>query len=193
MSNSPEIKKYLKELLIRGASQADAARLAEVSLGYVSQLMSEEEFRKDVELQRGLKLAERASREVRAAGIYDKYLDLEDELLTGLKKQIGLMKVHEKVRLLQAVSAKKAPEIPRHGGEEKGSAPLVNITLQQLPNQRFVMNAQSEIVSLGSTDFVPMSGIALKELAREVEKERLPRSVEEINRLFELEAPALSL
>lgn len=161
-----DTKKMVLELLVRGASHADAARVADVSIGYITQLMSEPEFAKEVAVRKAATMADFTTREDRASKIYEMHLTLEEKILQNLTRQVNFMKPGEQLKLLQVVSAKKAPPSPPVLPNAGQNATLVTISVAQTNNSQFVMNSNKQIVAVGDTTLAPMSANQLKEMAK---------------------------
>lgn len=167
MSTNHDKQKMIFELLIRGSSQTEAARIADVSIGYVSQLLSEPQFAAEVAQRKAITMQDASAREERANRIYGMNMDLEEKILENLKRQVNFMKPHEQMKLLQIVSTKKAPPPPPViPNQNNQNATLVTIAVSQTANTQFVMNNNKEIVAVGDVALSPMSPAQLKDLAR---------------------------
>jgi len=169
-------KKMILELLVRGASHADAARISDVSIGYVSQLLNDSTFAAEVAQRKAATMQDAAVREDRANKIYGMHLDLEEKILANLVRTVNFMKPHEQMKLLQVVSTKKAPAAPPVLPNAGQSATLVTISVAQTNNSQFVMNSNKEIIAVGETVLAPMSPAQLKQLA----KDHQPQLVDQV-------------
>lgn len=167
MSTQHDKQKMILELLVRGSSQSDAARIADVSIGYVSQLLQEPEFAAEVAQRKAVTMQDASERENRANKIYGMNLDLEEKILQNLQRQVNFMKPHEQMKLLQIVSTKKAPPPPPVlPNQHNQNATLVTIAVSHTNNSQFIMNNNKEIIAVGDTTLSPMSPQQLKDLAR---------------------------
>lgn len=167
-----ETKTYIAELLGRNLSPAQVCQLANVTPAYVSQLLSDAEFSARVDAQRIASLQNASNQESRASRVYDQYLDLEEQLLRNIAQQLPLMRTGEKVRLLQAISQKKAPPPPVAPATTVNNN-LVNISLPAVAMQRFTTNANKDIVAIGDTSLTPLDSPALKKLVQAVDAEAI--------------------
>lgn len=165
-------KTYIAELLGRNLSPAQVCQLANCTPAYVSQLLSDPEFSARVDAQRIGHLQTASDQESRASRVYDQYLELEEKLLTNITQQLPLMRTGEKVRLLQAISQKKAPPPPVTAPTTVHNN-LVNISLPAVAMHRFTTNSKKDIVAIGDTSLTPLDSPALKKLVQAVDAEEI--------------------
>ena len=70
-----DTRAYILDLLSRGASAADTARLANCSPAYISQLQGDAQFSAELAEKRALHAAERDSRAQKVQKIHQNYLE----------------------------------------------------------------------------------------------------------------------
>ncbi len=183
---------YILDLLSRGAAAADVARIVNCSASYISQLLNEEAFARDLASKRSVHLSERNSRAQKVQAIHDQYLTIEETLLRNLGQQAkaNLLKPIEQMKLLQVVAGKKEPAQAMQENISPGQITnITNISLPAMVAAKFVLNENKEIIGTESgTSFAPMSGVALKSFAEERTPERkaIPQisKTEDIMNLF---------
>lgn len=164
-----DTQNFIIDLLARGCSQEDAARLSQVSPGYVSQLLTAEDVKKKVEERRAVYKAEQDQRAQRVQQIHDDYLRVEKQTLASLERDMGMMRPGERVKLLSVLAAKKEPAPLLATGTESGAPRIsVQVVLPAIVAQKFVMNERREIIGMDNgTTFAPMNSSRLVAEARE--------------------------
>lgn len=168
---SQNAAQIISNLLARGATHAQAAAAADVSVGYVSQLLSDAEFCAAIEIARLAHVEDSGKRDSAAGRIYDKTLLLQEKLIDALTVDSKFMKPMDKARLLQTILTVKAPP-PTALDPHKHAATMVQITLPVIAAMDFTLSPTKEIVGLGSTAFAPMPTSQLKALAQNREHAR---------------------
>ncbi len=166
---------YICDLLARGTTQEMAAQLAQVSAGYVSQLLAQEAFAAAVEQKRAGFLIERNERNQRVQDIHDDYLRLEKLTVSTLERDLSIMRPGERVKLLQVLGSKREPMAPLVDPRAAAGMPALAVTVN-LPKQiaaQFVLNSNREVIGMDDGKiFAPLSTKALvaEAKAQEVEE-----------------------
>lgn len=177
-----DTRAYILDLLSRGASATDVARLANCSPSYISQLQGDEQFAAELSEKRAVHAAERDGRAQKVQKIHQNYLELEEILLQKLSVQAkaGLLKPIEQMKLLQVVASKKEPLNPLENTQTAAPASVTQITLPVQIAAQFVINHNKEIIGTDSgQSFAPMSTKGLQEMAA---KRALPAPKEQLNK-----------
>lgn len=137
------------ELLGAGTSNQIVAATLGVSDSYISQLLSEDEFKEQVIALRYEHLSRHNSRDA-------KYDAMEDKLLESLEKTLGLL--YDPMKILKAISVINAA---KRRGEESPEAmaqnnTIVNLTLPNAVMQRFKVTQNSEglIIEAGDQSLI---------------------------------------
>lgn len=175
-------RSYILDLLSRGASAADVARLANCSPAYISQLQGDPTFSSELAEKRAIHAAERDGRAQKVQKIHQQYLELEDVLLQKLSVQAkaGLLKPIEQMKLLQVVAGKKEPLNPLENTQSAAPQGITSITLPVQIAAQFVLNTNKEIIGTTSGEsFAPMSTKGLQEMAAQ---RALPKPKEQVTK-----------
>lgn len=157
-------KEQIKQLLQANCSITDAAATVGCEVSYVSQLMTDEEFAKDIITYRILNLQEQTNRD-------KKYDSLEDKLLAGLELKLeqgmALMKTETILRAIQAINGAK-----RRGAVAEAPSTVVNnvinLTLPSHIVRQFQVNPQNEVITVGEKNLISMPASRLLEKVKEV-------------------------
>lgn len=135
------------ELLGAGVSQEATASALGVTASYISQLMAEEEFAKQVAEMRFTQLHAHTKRD-------NKYDGIEDKLLDRMEQSLPLMiKPNEILRALQVVNAAK-----RRGSQAQelpvGQHAQVVLNMPVKLVQKFVTNIQNQVIAVEGKDLI---------------------------------------
>lgn len=148
------IKGRIKKLLISGAIPAEVSRAVGVSESYISQLMQDANFAKEV-------LSGRAGTATGKAELNAQYDRVEGKLLTKLESNIpSLYKTGDILNALRVVGSRKREPIVEPPSDA-GNRPVVHLHLSQRIAQKFIVNQNKDVIGLGETTFIPMSSTEL--------------------------------
>lgn len=155
------------ELLGTGVTAATAAATLGVSDAYISQLLSEEEFKEQVVARRVLSLSKHNARD-------DKYDALEDKALEMLEKTMPfVMDPMKLTRIIQTLNSAKrrgasAPEAI------SGQTQIVQLVLPNVIMEKFsvVKNADNMVIEAGDQKLITATSMNLTK--RLEERKRLP-------------------
>ena len=146
-------------------TQADVAKVLNVTESYVSQIVSEPDFQQKLSAARVKNLVEETEHDDKLGKTEAKALDRVNTMLDYVTKPL------EAARIFQILNASK-----RRGVTEAEKALVVNsqntVVMLQLPEvvkQKFITNANNEVVQIGDRPMVTMDSQLL--LAKTKEKE----------------------
>lgn len=154
-------KNKIKRMLISGVKAADVSKAVGVSEGYISQLMDDVNFAKDVQ-------AGRAGNAVGRVNLNAKYDSVEEKLLTRLEQNIpNLYKTNDIVNALRVVGSRKREPIVEKPPEFNGNQ-VVHLHLSPRIANKFILNGRKDIIGLGEQTFIPMSSLELLKEAKQM-------------------------
>ena len=148
------IQGQVLEMLGNGLSPEVTAAALGITAGYVSQLVSEESFSKQV--------AERRFTNLQAATTRDrKYDNIEDTLATKLEDSLALMfKPTDIVRTLAVVN-----NLKRRGADAPANTTInqtvVNLILPDVLTHKFKVNENNQVVSAGNQELITIQSAHL--------------------------------
>lgn len=173
-SQTPELPKPRKEytgvagrilrFMCGGATAIQAANACGVSESYVSQLASEESFQSQI--------AEKLSKDFEvAAQIDENYQEIEKLLSKRLRDVTSYMtNVDQITRTLKTVSAipkKVQPKVPLNSETGGGAVTPVSLAIPIVAKNVFIVNPNSEIVSLNGKELTTLNSKSLDSLLSE--------------------------
>jgi len=144
-----------------GCTPIQAANACGVSEGFVSQLCAEEDFQKQIE--------EKLSKDFEVAiQIDENYSEVEKVLSKRLKDMTSYMtNVDQITRTLKTVSAipkKVQPRIPLNGETNPTAIAPVSLAIPIVAKNVFILNPNSEIVSLNGKELTTLNSKSLDSL-----------------------------
>jgi hypothetical protein len=160
----PQVKRYdgtagrILEMLGNGLAPNVVSSALGVSESYISQLLSEEEFSRQVTTLRYTNL--------QAATTRDRSYDaIEDALIAKMQDLLPLMyKPMEVLRAITVINAAK-----RRGADAPDNTvihqTIVNLTLPQVATQRFITNVNNQVIAAGEQELVTIGANNLTSLA----------------------------
>ena len=165
------MKEKVKELLGMNLKPVVVASAVGVSESYISQLLSDAEFSKEVQELKLRNLSETIERDKRWDGLEDGLLQrLEDILPMGFTRPMELL------RALQVVNAAKRRSTPQEAATAT-SMTIVPLLIPAVVASKFVANAQGQVVEVEGRTIatMPASVVAEKLLEKDTSraKERL--------------------
>ena len=161
------------ELLGSGVGSEAVAAAVGVTPGYISQLLSNEDFAAAVSSRRCESLAANNERD----GRYD---SIEDKLLVKLEKSLPLMiRPMEITKALHAVNSCK-----RRGQASTDTTPnkqvIVQLVVPTQIAQKFTTNVNNQVVKAGDQELLTISSaVLLKQTEAKLEQELTPPTLEE--------------
>jgi len=152
-----------------GLHASQAANACGVTESFVSQLCTEEDFQKQIE--------EKLSKDFEVAIQIDKnYTEVEERLSKRLNEMTSYMtNVDQITRTLKTVSAipkKVQPRIPLNPESEQGAIAPVSLAIPIIAKNVFIVNPNSEVVSLNGKELVTLNSKSLDSLLQ-VRRERV--------------------
>jgi len=142
------------DLLGNGVSPEQTAAALGVSPGRISQLLSEEEFAKQVAQRR----YEALSRHNKRDSDYD---DMEDKLLKKLSDCLPMMvRPMEILKSIQIINAAKRRG-SQHLDNSSEQKPIVELTIPVTILQQFVTNPQGQVITAGAQSLETMQSGSL--------------------------------
>lgn len=177
MSNTEITTKHLKiytgqaakvlKFLQNGCTETQAAEAVGVTLGYVSQLCQEPDFREQI--------GDKLQQDFEAAIETDKnYAEVELEISRRLKKMtpfiLSLDDLLKTTRVLSTVKKKVAPAVnPGSNGDSNNPSRSVKMILPQITiNNNFIVNPNSEVVAIGDRQLTTLNANSIDALAQRV-------------------------
>src|SRR6267378_2240005 len=144
-----------------GCTPVQAANACGVTESFVSQLCTEEDFQKQIE--------EKLSKDFEVAIQIDKnYTEVEERLSKRLNEMTSYMtNVDQITRTLKTVSAipkKVQPRIPLNPESEQGAIAPVSLAIPIIAKNVFIVNPNSEVVSLNGKELVTLNSKSLDSL-----------------------------
>lgn len=167
---SPTESRALK-LLGDGLSPDVVASACGVSTSRISQLLSDEEFSKDVAELRYKSLAAHTERDA-------KYDDLEDVLLKKLQGSLSMLFDPMKIsKILSQINAAKrrGASTPDHLTEK---AAVVHLTMPTQIIQQFIANQNNQIVKIDDQDLITVQSGNMSKLLEHSKKEKELQNVQ---------------
>lgn len=163
----------IKELLGQGLSNSVVASAVGCSPSYITQLMEDEEFAREVQLR----LAGKAKEGIARDGKWD---DLENATLDRLKQVVHLVtRPSDLVRI--AGIANNAKRMARELGNTGDiTAPIVNLNLPEGAVIKFQMNSQAQVVEIDGRSTAALPTNQLARLLAEKKQKQLENSPNDI-------------
>ena len=150
------------ELLGSGVSSEATAAALGVTESRISQLLSDEEFSKQVITLRYKKLSQHNERD-------KKYDNLEDKLVEKLERSLPLMIKPELIlKAIQTINSAKRRGVdsPSHMGENQT---VVKLTLPTAIVNKFTVNTNNQVVKTGDQDLVTIQSGTLLDHVKDEE------------------------
>ena len=149
-------------------TQADVAKVLNVTESYISQITSTTEFQEKLSAARVQNLKKETEHDDKLSTTEAKALDKVNAMLDYVTKPL------EAARIFQVLNAAK-----RRGATEAEKATVINnhntVVMLQLPDvvkQKFITNQQNEVVQIGDRPMVTMDSQLLLAKAKENENEQ---------------------
>lgn len=166
------MKNRIRNLLINGLTASEICTIVSCSPSYVSQLLKEEEFRKEVEAGKIAAQEQRSEED----HIDTRYQNVEHKILTSIEGSLEEASLGEKVRALEMIQKRQDSKFMRKNpAPEAGTSITMNVVSLQLPNQAarqqlplVQMNSDSEIVAIDGKVLAPMSSDGVKSLFQRI-------------------------
>jgi predicted transcriptional regulator len=144
-------------LLVAGCTQVQVASALGVTESAITQMLSREEFARQVMEGRIKQLTSQTERD-------RKYDSLEDTLLEKLEASVGMLyKPTEITRTLQAINAAKRRGLDSPATSQSSTVQVVTITLPTQIVQQFTTNINNQVIQAGSQSLLTMQSSALAE------------------------------
>ena len=179
------MKERIKNLLINGLSASEISTVVGCSPSYISQLIKDEDFKREV--NEG-KMAAQASR-TEEEHIDNRYQTLEHKILSSVEDSLAEATLGEKVRALEMIDKRTENRYRRKNPvpTTPGVAIQMNVVSLSLPahavaknNPVIQMNEQSEIVAIDNKALAPMSSDGVKNLFSQISAAQQQKVLEEI-------------
>lgn len=190
-----DLTDQIKEMLGCGISQSAISSTLGVDPSYISQLLTNDEFRNDVQRKQIVNLKGATDR--------DKKLEaLEDKAIERLSQTIDFVtKPMEAARILSIVNNTKRRGAEVNGQNAAGGAPIVNLVIPEAARVAFTFNESMQIIDVQGRSMAPMPTTRVQEMLAERKKQRVQiqdaNAAEKIyerlggETLVKLEAPAV--
>lgn len=167
------MKDRIKKLLATGMKPVDIASVVGCSPSYISQLLADEDFKKEVA---ALMVSSQEEKD-EDQHLDTRYQNLEHKLVTSLEQDLPNADFKEKLRALEVVAKRqnerriqKAPTIasPTHQ-----SIHITNIGLPahalMAPRPVVELNQKNEIISIDGQPLAPMSSTGVKNIFNQIQ------------------------
>lgn len=143
------------DMLGNGLTPAACAQALGISESYVSQLLSDEEFSKQVTAKRFTNLQKHAERD-------NSYDELEDKLLTKMSDLLPFMhKPMEVLRALQIINGAKRRSAGSTQDNVTVHSTIVTLQLPQMIQNKFIKNSNNQVISAGDQELVTIDSSQL--------------------------------
>lgn len=160
------MKDRVKQLLIKGYKASEISGIVGCSPSFISQLLKDEEFLKEVEAGKLVDQAEKTEE----THLDNRYERVEHKLLDAMIDTMESASLGEITRAVEVINkrkeAKRAPPAQTNTGIQVNVVSLV-MPAHALPSQQaatITMNEKQEIIAIGGRALSPMSSDAVKNL-----------------------------
>lgn len=182
------MKDRIKTLLINGHKAGDVASILGISPSYISQLLSDPDFKKEVETD----LLERIGTDTDEEEKDKRYDRLEHRIITEISTSLGEASFGEKLRALEVINKRSdsilASKRPVLQGQLPGTIQIVQIGLPlhvaKNLSTDIVLNSQSEIIAIEGKPLAPMSSNGVKNIFAEIATRIDAQRVEEEQKIL---------
>lgn len=162
------MKERILTYLAQGLKPAQVSSILGVSPGYISQLLSQEDFKESLKEARTVALKEGDT----DIALTNKYTAVEHALLNAMEGQMAIAELPALARALEVIGTrqeKRAQRLAQPVGQNTNNQVVVNITLPshaipELSAPNYQLNAQREVVSVDNKTIAPLSSSGVKSL-----------------------------
>lgn len=179
------MKDRIKALLIGGLKASEVASVVGCTPAYISQLLAEEDFKKEVEAGRILEAKEKTEEQ----HIEQRYQNLEHKLISAISEDLPNAEFGQKLRALDTVGRRlderrkiRLPMVnPLPHAPSSTTYAIINIGLPAhaipTPAPIVEMNEQREIVAIDNQALAPLSSTGVKSIFEQMlERKKLQRA-----------------
>lgn len=166
-SKQDAIAKYLAQ----GLKPSQVASLTSVTPAYISQLVKQEDFLKEVEARRESLSGTEVEVEER---INSKYLALEDKLIDKISEAADFAEGRELSKFLEVVTNRHDKRLAR---QRPTSSQIVNVVSISLPAHaapeplNYQLNSNAQITAIGNRLMAPLSSEGVRNLFKQMAPE----------------------
>lgn len=157
------MKDRILSYLGQGLKPADVASIVGCSPSYISQLLTDPDFK-----AQALALRTDATRETSEDKILtNKYLAIEHKLLAAMEGQMAFAELPAITRALEVVANRQEKRMARiHAPTiaQQATQVVVNLTLPSHAVPEYQINAQREVVAIDSKPIAPLSAVGVVNL-----------------------------
>lgn len=177
------MKDRIKNLLVAGLKSSEIATIVGCSPSYVSQLLKDEDFQREVEAGKIANAQERSEEE----HLETRYLTTKHKILNAIEENIPHSELPALVRALEVVdkvedNAKRRKMPAPSTGVINGNIHITNISLPahvlSAPVPIVQMNDKQEIIAIDAQPLAPMSADGVKNIFAQLKDRKLQHAIE---------------
>jgi len=169
------MKERIRNLLASGIKPAEISSIVGCSPSYISQLLKDEDFKKEVEAL----IIQNAQEKTEEEHLDTRYQNLEHKILTNIENSLPEAELPHLTRALEVI-AKRQIERTKIKNPIP-TAPLVNITVAQIalpqhvleaPKPAIAVNEKNEIIAIDAKSLAPMSSEGVRNIFKQLQEKK---------------------